>query len=659
VNPLSRQTVNDEATGQQAQRQACLVQYGVPALFFIFFFVFLLVYIDPAVVYSSNGLDIHNYVAATHVREASPQHAPSYAGQPFRRLFILELTPAYVREIAGAPGGGTRLVVTLCIYACHYPVAGALTVTCMALFFYWIFSLYIQGTGGMRPFILSFLPPLFLLTICAWYELSYCAFLLPVAGALACTVLYQRLRPAAAVARALWLSLLFWSAWYLLQWGCLLVLLFAVIHELFSRERRFASVIMTAAVNGALLYAAEAWFIPLGMAIRWSDFTALSCLPLAMIGFFPFAAILLAAWGRLRRTHAGSKAAAIGSIVRLSLLLCSTAAAAVWLCREPVNRDTRTIARTVHHVMNGQWDAILHEKTAALFADFPQRVGPLQTFMVHAVDHALCRTGQLGDKLFTFPQSGLSADAPLMLESTHIPGYVNWVVVLDLAMDLGMVNTAEKTAGEIMENMGPYPDIIYCRALVQIAKGNNEAASVYLHKLACMPFHGADAKRLLGMLDNNGALLSDPRIAAMRANMDTADYFLFMISDATVLRNLLQSNPGNRAAYDYLMTYYLQTNRLGEAVALLSRASALGYEVLPRHWDEAVCAYLAVYPPQAWAEAHFFRPRRETVERYEDFVRASSSPAHDPAAAAKLAAAFGDTYYYFYASGHSRGAQHE
>ena len=42
-------------------------------------------------------------------------------------------------------------------------------------------------------------------------------------------------------------------------------------------------------------------------------------------------------------------------------------------------------------------------------------------------------------------------------------GYVNWVVVLDLAMDLGMVNTAEKIAGEIMENMGPYPDIIYRR----------------------------------------------------------------------------------------------------------------------------------------------------------------------------------------------------
>src|SRR5208337_2601396 len=149
----------------------------------------------------------------------------------------------------------------------------------------------------------------------------------------------------------------------------------------------------------------------------------------------------------------------------------------------------------------------------------------------------------------------------LMLQNTLTGGYVNWVVVLELAMDLGMVNTAEKITGEIMENMGPYPGIIYRRALIQIAKGNGDAAAVYLNKLACMPFYRAEAKHLLGMLDNNGALLSEPRIAAMRAYMDTTDYFLFTVSYETTYKNLLKSNPGNKTAYDYLMTYYLLTGR--------------------------------------------------------------------------------------------------
>ncbi len=648
-----------------ALRGARLRRLSVPLFFFSCYFIFLVRSIDPAVIYSSNGMNIHNYVAAMHAQDASPQDTSFYADPWFRNLFILELTPEYLREIAVAPGGWTKLAVTLCIYTCHYPIAGALAVTGLALFFYWIFALYIQGTGARRPFVLRFVPAFFILTMCAWYELRSIAFLLPVAGALAFAVLYRRLRPAAVLTRPLWLSLLFWFAWYLMQWGSLLVLLFTIIHELFSKERRIASVAIAAAVNGALLYFADAWFIPLDMTIRWSGFTAPSGLPLAVIGFFPLAAIILAALSRLRRAPEGKAKAnapivAIGAIVRTSLLVCGTVAAAVWLCGEPVNRDTRTIARTVYHVMNGQWEAVLHEKTASLFAGFPQKAGALQVFMVHAVDHALCRTGRLGDRLFTFPQATFSYDPLLMLQGTPRNGYVNWVVMLDLAMDLGMVNTAEKIAGELMEKMGPYPDIIYRRALVQIAKGNKDAAAVYLGKLASMPFYRTEAKRLLGMLDNNRALLSELRIAAMCANMDTADYFMFNnVSNDVMLKRLLQSNPGNKAAYDYLMTYYLLTHQIEGVAVIAPAAPAFGYTVLPRYWEEALCLYQAVNSMQVSSEVPFSGLRQETVERFTEFSRAWLRVEHDPEAAAKLAPAFGDSYFYFSIFRHSRGAFHE
>ena len=207
-----------------------------------------------------------------------------------------------------------------------------------------------------------------------------------------------------------------------------------------------------------MLYSVDAWFVPLDMTIRWKDFTELSGLPLFVIGFFPLAAIILAVWERLRRAPAG-KAAATGAIVRTSLLVCVAAAAAVWLCREPVNRDTRTIARTLHHVMNGQWEAVLNEKTAALFADFPQRA--VRSRNSWCMPWTTRSAAPAGSAIGCLPSRRhfFSDDPLLMLDSTHINGYVNWVMVLDLAMDLGMVNTAEKIAGEIMENMGPYPDI--------------------------------------------------------------------------------------------------------------------------------------------------------------------------------------------------------
>jgi hypothetical protein len=665
VKRIPVQKVKSAVAGQstikagRAQRGTQLRRFSIPLLFFSCYFIFLVRSIDPAVIFSSSGMNIHSYVAAMHAQDASPQDtSSSYADPWFRHLFILELTPEYLREIAGAPGGWAKLAVTLHIYACRYPIAGALAVTGLALFFYWIFALYIQGTGARRPFVLRFVPAFFILTICAWYELRYCSFLLPVAGALAFAVFYRRLRPAAVLTTVLWLSVLFWFAWYLMQWGSLLVLLFIVINELFSKERRIASVATTAAVNGALLFIIDAWFIPLDMTIRWSDFTALSGLPLAVIAFFPLAAIILAELSRFRRAPE-AKTATI-PIIRMSLFVCGTVAAAVWLCREPVNRDTRTIARTVYHVMNGQWEAVLNEKTASLFADFPQRGGALQIFMVHAVDHALCRTGLLGDRLLDFPQAMFSYDPLLMLQSTQISGYVNLVVALDLAMDLGLVNAAEKIAGEIMEKMGPYPDIIYRRALVQIAKDNRDAAAVYLGKLACMPFYRPEAKRLLGMLDNSHALLSEPRIAAMCAKMDTVDYFLFNnAGNDVILKRLLQSNPGNKTAYDYLMTYDLLDHRLDEVAALLPAAPSFGYTVLPRPWEEALCLYQSVNSLQASSEISFTGLRQETIERFYRFSQAWLPIKDDPKAAAKLAPAFGDSYFYFSIFRYCRGAFHE
>jgi hypothetical protein len=625
---------------------------SVALFFFGCYFIFLLHFIDPPVIYSSNGINIHSYVTAMHTQDTTT----SFTNPWFRHLFIFELTPEYFREIAVTPGGLTKLAVTLYIYACHYSISGTLAITALALFFYWIFTLYIKGTGARRPFVSGFVPTFFILTICAWYELRYLTYLLPIAGALTFAVFYRRLRPVSVLTRTLFLTLFFWLAWYLMQWGCLLLLVFITIDELISKKRTITSVTIATTANLVLLCSLDTWFIPLDMTIRWSDFLELSGLPLAVISFFPLTAISFAALRRLRPTSVGKVKTFSSIIIQMCFLVCGTVGAFLWFCTEPVNRDTRTIARTVYHCMNGQWEAVLHEKTASMFADFPQKAGALQVFMIHAVDHALCRTGQVGDKLFTFPQAAFSYDPLLMLQSIFIGGYVNWVMVLDLTMDLGMVNTAEKIAGELMEKMGPYPDIIYRRALIQIAKGNRDAAAVYLNKLACMPFYRVEAKRLLGIIDNNQALLSEPRISGMIATRDTVDYFLFnSVGHDAILRYLLQSNHGNKAAYDYLMTYYLLNHQLEDVAAIAPAAPAFGYIVLPRYWEEALCLYQAVNSQQASSEVPFSGLRQETMERFIKFSQTWLQMENDPEAETKLAPEFGDSYFYFSIFRHSRG----
>jgi hypothetical protein len=626
-----------------------LLQFSIPLFFFSCLFFYLLLYINPSVIHSCNGFNIHTYVSMMHAPKSS-----SSIDMLYRPLFIFELTSNFFREIATSPGGWTRLAVIVCIYACHYPISGAFAITGLSFFFYVFFGLYIKKISYRWPLVFNIIPAFFIIVMCAWYELSFCQFLLPVAGALALVAVYQRLRPATDLTTILWITVLFWLSWYLLQWGSFLLLLFIVIHQLFSRGHKTFPVAVSVAVNAVLLLTIDTWFIPLKMTIRWSEFTRLSGLPFFLVIFFPITAIILASMSRFLKASL-DKGKKVVFIVQVSLLVISTVTLVIWVHREPINRDTRIIARTVHNIMNGQWETILNEKYQSFFTGFPQKSGPLHTFIVHVIDHSLYRAGRLGDRLFSFPQASFSYDPLLLFKSLSIQSYVNWYAILDLTMDLGMVNTAEKITAELMENMGPYPDIIYRRALIQIAKGNNKTAAVYLSKLIAMPFYREKARHLLHFLNKEEPIAQEPEIAAMHANMDTVDYLIDNErSSDNIFKDLLKSNPGNKAAYDYLMSYHLLNGQLEEIANLAQSAASYGYTELPRHWEEALYIYTSVRSnatpviPSSWFH-------KETIDGFNNFTRIWTQMRNSPGIAAHLAPTFGNSYFYYFAFKYSAG----
>ncbi len=627
------------------------------ALFFVFCFLFLLFYVDPVIDYSANGMDIHGYVATIHDGSVGTPQSASVNSLQYRRMLILELTPEYFKGIAGRPGGGIRFLCTLIIYACHRPVLGAIVLSALILVLYRLFKWYLQEVGFRRPIVPALLPGLFILSFAAWYDLSYNIFILSVAGALAGAMLFRNRMPAGGISRILFLSLLFWLLWYVTQWGALLFLVFTIIDRL-RRNVRDLIPVVTSVVNGVLFIIVEHWLLPPGTAVYWSDFVVPFILPLIMVGYFPLATLIFVGWSGLRFVKTENRAP-VGPIIEVAVLMCCTILTTLWLSREQVNRDTRTIARTVYHLQHKKWDRILREPADGLFTGFPQKAGPLQEFMVHAVDRALCSSGRAGNHIFLYPQAVFSDDPLLMLERTHTNGFVNWFAVLDLAMDLGMVNTAEKIAGELMENMGPYPAIMYRRALVQLAKGNKDAAAVYLHKLERMPFRRTEARYLIRILDNDQKLYKDPLIAAMRAKRDTIDYYLFNVSYETTLRNLLRSNPSNRLAYDYLMTYFLLTGNTDGIAEMVPLAGKFGYRVLPRYWEEALCINDAARMADAPSGNSSTTIRKETVERFNRFAMACMRLSGDPAAPAKLAMEYGKSYFYFSIFRNTPGVRHE
>ena len=302
----------------------------------------------------------------------------------------------------------------------------------------------------------------------------------------------------------------------------------------------------------------------------------------------------------------------------------------------------------LHFLLEKQWDRILAEDYTALYRNFPRENSGLQTFAAHAICRAQYEKGELGSMLFSRPLAQFSAEPLMLIDATLLHGFANWIAALDLYAALGLVNCAEKVAGEAMECIGPYDFLLYRRALLQAAKGNREAAAVYCRKLAGMPLYRKQAQSLLEKLNDSVALAADSRIARLRRYMDTADYFLFKSREEIMLQSMLKSNPKNRMAYEYLIAFYLLTGLPGSAAEEIVDAPRLGYGSLPRCWQEALC--ITMSQDSAWAARATELPvRPETMERFGRFLQRYSLLENDPAAAPReLEAEFGDSYFYFY-----------
>ncbi|MBN1128003.1 MAG: hypothetical protein JXA71_03405 [Chitinispirillaceae bacterium] len=647
----------DRDAKQSPRRPGRYVPVIVPAAFFLFLFIYLLTAIDPTVIYSNNGFNNDLFVRYLHQKEsgfAYLQVPDTYSGDGF----ILELTPGYFKELFSAPGGVTKLAVALCIDACRSRVAGALALTFLAWVLVALFSLYLKKCGGVDPFGFRFAPAMALLFFCHYYHLKALVWLVPIAAALAAAVVHALLSREKPLFTTLTVFPLFWLCWYLCGWAGPLFLVLVALLELTGRRdaARIAFSALFVAINGALLFFLEPRLTAPEDALSAVTLFGWPVPGLYLLVSLPLltALLLVPAWKKMLRAPLPLRA----TVQALCVATIGVAVIAVTR-HDPLLRDVRAVSRTVHLVEHQMWDAIRNEDYSPQYASFPGKPGPLQPYLTHVRNRALAQTGMLGSEMFVYPQETFSPE-PLLLRNSIVGfGFPLWAAAAGLFMELGMVNYAEKTIGELMECMGPYPFLMYRRSLLHLAKHNTDAASVYLNRLSAIPGYRAKAKRFLKLLSDSTALAQIPVIAHLRACMDTVDYFFLSCDEEALLLRLLERNPRNRLAFDYLMAFYLQTGQTEKLVIRFDHAKELGYTALPRHWEEAVCVFMSREDRDTAQTLPKEQPMvsRATFSRFDQFMQRYFALEDDPSAAKKLAGTFGSTYYYFYSFESSSGAK--
>jgi hypothetical protein len=226
-----------------------------------------------------------------------------------------------------------------------------------------------------------------------------------------------------------------------------------------------------------------------------------------------------------------------------------------------------------------------------------------------------------------------------------------WSDIGDFNLALGDVNESEHLAYEALSIWGEQPQVLRHLAYCKLVKGQAEAARACLAALSGDLMYGAEARELLRRMDGDRLLKADPQISHWRSIMLTED--LPVIASVLPVRcqDLLARNPRNRMAFEYLMAAYLLRRELGDLAGEMHRLRELGYDHIPRHYEEGVllfqwqhgrkvdCGGLEISAAglQSFVE---FRKALGAAERRADTL---GGP---PAALAKR---FGQTYcFYFY-----------
>jgi hypothetical protein len=274
-------------------------------------------------------------------------------------------------------------------------------------------------------------------------------------------------------------------------------------------------------------------------------------------------------------------------------------------------------------------------------------------YVNHDIDRALYHTGRLGHDLFCFPQNPHA----LLLTHEADQSCVTQLKMCDTFLELGNVDLAEKLASEFLLAQGHLPRALEKLAWINIIKGQDGTARVYLRALKKDFIYRHTAEALLQGLDHGfgpeeAAYIR--RINSCIRRQDTGRLAGESIEE--MLTGLVAQNPSNRMAFEYLMAAYLLAGQVDKITANAKYLAGLEYREIPTLYEEAMLIYSGSQRQSLHLGQLTISPK--TIERYDRFVRLHQSlSVYDrDTAFRQLIGEFGSTYLFYYAFTISRPA---
>ena len=553
-----------------------MVLWGIGAcLFFVLYFLYVRQYLNPQLLYHADKVAL-----------------PSGKVIDFP---IYRQGTAFGNEFLGRPGGLSEYVAARFCQYYYYSYLGPLVLTAVALLLY-LLSHWLIGIGGGRGSRgLRFVPPLLLLIACNQYTFALGNYVALVAALMAAAFyIFVAGRADRAAVKLLVFVIVSAALYYAAGGSYMLLALLCALFELLVGRRYllgglYASAAALVPLLGVYLFGItfdDAYFRPSGL-FPFDGTVGVTAL-WGLYVFFVLVAIALPFRRGLGRLGSALGTSRLNGKLKIVCAVVVLAIASVSAALFTVDRDARRVLQANYLARTERWGELLEEVDRHRPQDYPPSV-------MLDINRALFETGQLGSRMFSYPQH----PSVLFEIGSHAVPYKGGCEVL---LRLGRINEAEHAALEALEINGERPETLRRLAIIYIVKDQPEAARVFLGMLSKDLVAGQWARDTLRRLEDDPRLSSDEQIRYLRSVMPLHDMIITSTksTDASagpvnmkeaILLALLARNRKNRMAFEYLMAYYLLTKQPGKIVCSIGRSDDFDHLAVPDHYGEAVLMY--------------------------------------------------------------------
>jgi hypothetical protein len=255
---------------------------------------------------------------------------------------------------------------------------------------------------------------------------------------------------------------------------------------------------------------------------------------------------------------------------------------------------------------------------------------------------ALSETDQLCNRLFYGRQDFGTGSLMLEWSSEHL----NWGAYSFYTT--GLINEAQRWAYEEMVVYGLRPQNMKLLTKTSLLTGNYRMTKKYTGILGNTLFYKSWAREYRKMVEDTTIIRSNPELGnKLRILPKGDDFFIFLESPENNLPLLVDENPANRRAFEYLMSWLMLSKNVEILMNNVSLMKKMGYTRIPRHIEEAILIYYnskGVYPDMGGLTIS-----NETRLRFDQYFATYMTARQNPSTLKeKMQKQFSKTFWYYF-----------